>query len=57
VSPPGPATFSLKMLVTTPAGDAYTYAEIDRMCREAGFAATEIRPLAPAPQSLVIARR
>jgi predicted nicotinamide N-methyase len=57
VSPPIPATFSLKMLVTTPAGDAYTYADLDRMCREAGFTATELRPLAPAPQSLVIARR
>ena len=38
-------------------GDAYTYAELERMCREAGFTATEMRPLAPAPQSLVIARR
>jgi 2-polyprenyl-3-methyl-5-hydroxy-6-metoxy-1,4-benzoquinol methylase len=57
VSPPIPAAFSLKMLVTTPAGDAYTYGELDRMCREAGFTATEIRPLAPAPHSLVIARR
>jgi SAM-dependent methyltransferase len=57
VSPPVPAAFSLKMLVTTPAGDAYTYAELDGMCREAGFASTENRPLGPAPQSLVIARR
>lgn len=57
VSPPIPAAFSLKMLVTTPAGDAYTYAELERMCRDAGFTATELRPLGPAPQSLVIARR
>jgi SAM-dependent methyltransferase len=55
VSPPMPATFSLKMLVTTPSGDAYTYAELDGMCREAGFAATELRPLGPFPASLVIA--
>lgn len=57
VSPPIPATFSLKMLVSTPSGDTYTYAELDRMCREAGFTDTEMRPLGPAPQSLVIARR
>lgn len=57
VSPPVPAAFSLKMLVTTPAGDAYTYTELERMCREAGFTATERKPLGPAPQSLVIAHR
>ena len=57
VSPPVPAAFSLKMLVTTPAGDAYTYAELDGMCRQAGFASTEHRPLGPAPQSLVLAHR
>ena len=57
VSPPMPATFSLKMLVSTPGGDAYTYAELDRMCREAGFTATEHRLLGPFPGSLVIARR
>ena len=57
VSPPVPAAFSLKMLVTTPAGDAYTYAELERMCREAGFTAMEYGPLGPAPQSLVLAHR
>jgi 2-polyprenyl-3-methyl-5-hydroxy-6-metoxy-1,4-benzoquinol methylase len=57
VSPPVPATFSLKMLVATPAGDAYTYAELERMCREAGFTATEYKRLGPTPHSLVLARR
>jgi len=57
VSPPVPAAFSLKMLVTTPGGDAYTYAELEQMCREAGFTAMEHRPLGPAPQSLVLAHR
>jgi 2-polyprenyl-3-methyl-5-hydroxy-6-metoxy-1,4-benzoquinol methylase len=57
VAPPIPAAFSLKMLVTTPGGDAYTYAELNRMCGDAGFTATELRPLAPMPQSLVLARR
>lgn len=56
ISPPIPAAFSLKMLATTPSGEAYTYAEHDGMCREAGFASTELRALGPAPQSLVLAR-
>lgn len=38
VSPPAPAAFSLMMLVSTPAGDAYTYDEIARFAHDAGFA-------------------
>jgi 2-polyprenyl-3-methyl-5-hydroxy-6-metoxy-1,4-benzoquinol methylase len=57
VAPPIPAAFSLKMLAATPGGDAYTYGELDRMCREAGFRATELKPLAPTQQTLVIALR
>jgi 2-polyprenyl-3-methyl-5-hydroxy-6-metoxy-1,4-benzoquinol methylase len=57
VTPPIPAAFSLKMLASTPGGDAYTYAELDRMCREAGFSATELKPLTPTPQTLVLATR
>jgi 2-polyprenyl-3-methyl-5-hydroxy-6-metoxy-1,4-benzoquinol methylase len=57
VAPAIPAAFSLKMLAATPGGDAYTYAELDQMCRESGFTATELRPLPPTPQSLVLAHR
>jgi 2-polyprenyl-3-methyl-5-hydroxy-6-metoxy-1,4-benzoquinol methylase len=57
VTPPIPAAFSLKMLASTPGGEAYTYAELDRMCREAGFTATELHPLTPTPQTLVLATR
>jgi 2-polyprenyl-3-methyl-5-hydroxy-6-metoxy-1,4-benzoquinol methylase len=57
VAPPIPAAFSLKMLASTPGGDAYTYAELDRMCLEAGFKATDLKLLAPTLQSLVIAQR
>jgi hypothetical protein len=32
-----PAAFSLQMLVGTPAGDAYTFDELNGMFREAGF--------------------
>ncbi|HTQ49396.1 MAG TPA: methyltransferase [Candidatus Acidoferrales bacterium] len=37
VTPPQPARFSLVMLATTPAGDAYTFAEIADMLSQAGF--------------------
>ena len=38
VTPPHAAMFGLVMLCTTPAGDAYTFAELDAMFRHAGFA-------------------
>jgi cyclopropane fatty-acyl-phospholipid synthase-like methyltransferase len=37
VTPPAEAAFALVMLGTTPAGDAYTFSEFDRMFRNAGF--------------------
>src|SRR5688572_1003042 len=37
VSPPPSAMFAIVMLATTPAGDAYTFEEYDRMLRAAGF--------------------
>jgi len=56
VSPPDGALFAMRMLGTTPSGDAYTFAEIDSMLREAGFGAGESRSLAPAHQQLILAR-
>jgi SAM-dependent methyltransferase len=55
VSPPDPAMFSMIMLATTPAGDAFTFAELEKMCLDAGFKRCEMRPMPPMPQSLVIA--
>jgi ubiquinone/menaquinone biosynthesis C-methylase UbiE len=58
VSPPQAATFALTMLALTPGGDAYTFAEYQRMFRKAGFAGAELRPMPPPmPQQLVIAAR
>jgi len=57
VSPPIAAQFSLVMLSSTPSGDAYTFAEIERMFRNAGFAASELHPLPPTPQQVVISRK
>jgi len=54
VSPPGPAAFSLIMLGGTPAGDAYTFSELERMFRNAGFSRSEFYPLPPTIQQVVI---
>ncbi len=54
VSPPSAAFFSLAMLVTTPQGDAYTFGDYARMFQEAGFARSELRPLPPSPQRVVV---
>lgn len=57
VSPPEAATFAMVMLVTTPAGDAYTFAEIDHMCRNAGFSANTLHDLAPTFHRVVISTK
>jgi ubiquinone/menaquinone biosynthesis C-methylase UbiE len=53
ISPLRDAMFSMQML-GTPAGDAYTYSELEKMFRNAGFARSEMRELAPFPQRLVV---
>ena len=45
VSPPMEAMFSLVMLAATPAGDAYTFAELKKMFENAGLLPTYERPL------------
>ena len=55
VTPPAAASFSLVMLGTTPAGDAYTFAEYCQMLAEAGFRDPQIHPLPPTNESAVIA--
>ncbi len=42
VTPPMPAAFSMMMLATTPEGDAYTFAEIEKMAKDAGFSRVEM---------------
>ncbi len=56
ISPPGDAMFSLQML-NTPAGDAYTYSELEQMFRNVGFARNELRELSPLPQRLVVSQK
>jgi len=57
ISPPDAAAFSVMMLGGTPAGDAYTFPELERMFANAGFAGSEIHQLPPSIQQLVISRK
>jgi SAM-dependent methyltransferase len=57
VTPPSAAAFSMMMLATTPTGDAYTFAELEGISKDAGFARVELVPEPVAISSLVIAYR
>jgi len=57
VSPPAAASFSLVMLASTGGGDAYTFADLDRMFQSVGFTHSELHPLPPSPESVVIATK
>jgi 2-polyprenyl-3-methyl-5-hydroxy-6-metoxy-1,4-benzoquinol methylase len=57
VSPPTAAAFSMMMLATTPAGDAYTFAELESISTNAGFARVELAPPEIGLDRLVIAYR
>lgn len=57
VSPPVPAAFSLIMLYSTDAGDAYTLAEYERMFSEAGFTGTSAHPVPQTPEQVLISRK
>src|SRR6185295_10603762 len=50
VTPPDAAGFSVMMLTSTPAGDAYTFAELERMFANAGFSHSTLHPLPPTIQ-------
>ena len=55
ISPPMPASFSMEMLLHTPAGDAYTWAEYVPMLEQAGFRDAAVEPVPHSPQSLISA--
>ena len=52
VSPPTAAMFTMIMLASTPDGDAYTFAEYQKMYRNAGFSRIELHQLEP--QCLIV---
>ena len=57
VTPPDAAAFSVMMLTSTPAGDAYTFAELERMFANAGFSRSTLHPLPPTIQQVVISEK
>jgi 2-polyprenyl-3-methyl-5-hydroxy-6-metoxy-1,4-benzoquinol methylase len=57
ITPPTAAAFSMMMLATTPAGDAYTFAEYEDMSKSAGFSRVELAPDEIGIDRLVIAYR
>jgi hypothetical protein len=53
--PPNAPSLALSLLVQTPLGDVYTYAELSEVFKRAGFARTELCRLEPFPQSVLVA--
>lgn len=57
VTPPMAAAFSLVMLAGTDAGDAYTFAQYEKMFRNAGFAKTTLHPVPEMPQQVLLSEK
>ena len=55
--PPEALSFALVMLATTPAGDAYTFREYEKMVRAAGFSQATLQDLRPSPNRVIVASR
>jgi ubiquinone/menaquinone biosynthesis C-methylase UbiE len=54
INPPPSAMFAMTMLATTPHGDAYTFAEYEKVFAEAGFKRSEFHALPPTTQQAVV---
>ena len=54
VSPPMPAAFSMTMLISTVAGDAYTLSELTAMYHEAGFRDVTAHPIPMSPHTVIV---
>ena len=57
VTPPESASFAVMMLGSTPAGDAYTFTELEKMMTAAGFGKSEFHQLPPSIQQVVISHK
>ena len=57
VTPRVAAGFSMIMLNGTPSGDAYTFAEFERMFRAAGYSGSELHALPPTFQNVIISQK
>ena len=49
-----PAAFSMTMLTTTAAGDAYTLRELTAMYNEAGYSGITAHPIPMSPHTIVM---
>jgi len=56
VSLPMPAAFSMTMLTSTAAGDAYTFRELSEMHAKAGFSEVTAHPIPMSPHTIIMAR-
>jgi ubiquinone/menaquinone biosynthesis C-methylase UbiE len=57
ISPATPAMFSLVMLAMTDCGDAYTFAEYDKMFRNSGFSKSTLHQIPDMPQQVLISEK
>ena len=57
VTPPDSAGFSMMMLISTPSGDAYTFAEFEKMFANAGFSHSTLHALPPTFEQVVISEK
>jgi len=57
ITPPESASFAVMMLGSTPAGDAYTFPELEKMMTAAGFGKSEFHQLPPSIQQVVISHK
>ena len=54
ISPPAAAAFAVIMLCSTPAGDAYTFEDLQGMFANAGFSKTERMDVPHSPETLIV---
>lgn len=54
VSPPAPAAFSMTMLASTAAGDAYTLSQLTGMYKDAGFGSVTAHPISMSAHTVVM---
>jgi ubiquinone/menaquinone biosynthesis C-methylase UbiE len=57
ISPPTAASFSMMMLAGTPSGDAYTFGELERMFRDAGFEESRLLPQQIGPHKAIVSKK
>jgi ubiquinone/menaquinone biosynthesis C-methylase UbiE len=57
ISPPTAASFALVALANTDAGDAYTFAEYEKMLRNAGFSKASFHRVPELPEQVILAEK